>query len=146
MFENASLVANFTHSYRAPALEELYNFGPHIGTLTFEVGNSGLQRELSNGFDGSFRYTTPRVQFEANAFYYDFDNFVFLAPTGEFEDNLPEALYTQADSRFYGSEIGLNFGLIPNRLRASTSSTPASKTVHRCRASRPFADASGWSS
>jgi iron complex outermembrane receptor protein len=121
IFDNASLVANYTHSYRAPALEELYNLGPHIGTLTFEIGNSDLRREIGNGLDASFRYGTGRAQFEANAFYYDFSNFVFLAPTGAVEDGLPEAVYSQADSSFYGSEVGLNFGLIPNRLNLDSS-------------------------
>ncbi|MCP9496647.1 MAG: TonB-dependent receptor [Pyrinomonadaceae bacterium MAG19_C2-C3] len=121
LFDNASLVGNFTHSYRAPALEELYNFGPHIGTLTFEIGDSNLTRERSNGADFGFRYGTQRVRLEANAFYYDFDNFVFLAPTGNIEDGLPEANYAQDDARFYGSEIGLNFGLVPNRLNVNSS-------------------------
>ena len=121
LFENASLVGNFTHSYRAPALEELYNFGPHIGTLTFEVGDPNLTRERSNGVDAGFRYGSRRVALEANAYYYDFDNFVFLAPTGEFDDGLPEALYTQRDARFYGSEVGLNVGLIENRLNLDSS-------------------------
>ena len=35
----AALVFNYTSSYRAPALEELYNHGPHIGNLAFEIGN-----------------------------------------------------------------------------------------------------------
>lgn len=121
LFENASLVGNFTHSYRAPALEELFNFGPHIGTLTFEVGDQNLRRERSNGVDAGFRYGSPRVALEANAYYYDFDSFVFLAPTGNFEDGLPEALYTQRDARFYGSEIGLNLGLVENRLNLDSS-------------------------
>jgi len=116
IFENASLIANYTHSYRAPSLEELYNFGPHIGTLTFEVGNSELRREIGNGLDTSFRYGTGRAQVEANAFYYDFSDFVFLAPTGEIEEGLPQALYSQADARYYGSEVGMEFGLVPNRL------------------------------
>lgn len=121
LFENASLIGNFTHSYRAPALEELYNFGPHIGTLTFEIGDPNLTRERSNGADFGFRYGSRRVQLEANAFYYDFDNFVFLAPTGNIEDGLPEANYAQDDARFYGSEIGLNFGVIQNRLNVNSS-------------------------
>ena len=32
--ESDTLVANLTRSYRAPALEELYNFGPHVGTCS----------------------------------------------------------------------------------------------------------------
>lgn len=116
LFENAALVGNYTHSRRAPSLEELYNLGPHIGNLTFEIGNQNLQTEIGNGVDASFRYGANRAQFEANAFYYDFSNFVYLAPTGEIEDGLAAAAYAQADARYYGTEVNLELGLVPNRL------------------------------
>lgn len=121
LFDGANLVFNYQHSYRAPSLEELYNFGAHIGTLTFEVGRADLQRERANTFDGGFRYGARRVQLSANAFYYDIKDYVFLAPTGETEDNLPVGLYSQADARYYGTEIGANFAVIPNRLNLDGS-------------------------
>ncbi|MEZ5351670.1 MAG: TonB-dependent receptor [Bryobacteraceae bacterium] len=110
-WKNGAFVSNFTSSYRAPALEELYNNGPHVGTLTFEIGNSGLRRERSNGFDVAVRHAGKNVRGEFNWFYYDIGNFVYLAPTGAIEDGLPEAHYSQADSRFTGSEAGLEFRL-----------------------------------
>jgi iron complex outermembrane receptor protein len=114
LWEGGALVANYTHSYRAPALEELYNFGPHIGNLTFEVGNPDLRRERSDGIDLSLRHTSDRFRMEANLFYYAIKDFVFLAPTGEIEDNLPVADYLQDDSRFIGTEIGLDISVHPN--------------------------------
>lgn len=116
VFENAALIANYTHSRRAPSLEELYNFGPHIGNLTFEIGNQNLQREIGNGVDASFRFGQNRAGFEVNAFYYDFSNFIYLAPTGEIEDGLAAATYAQADASYYGSEVNLELGLVANRL------------------------------
>ena len=35
--DSTSFVANFTHSHRVPAAEELYNFGPHLGTSRLAV-------------------------------------------------------------------------------------------------------------
>ncbi|MDQ3253470.1 MAG: TonB-dependent receptor [Acidobacteriota bacterium] len=116
LFEGGSLVGNFSRSYRAPALEELYNFGAHIGTLTFEIGNPNLTRELSNAADFGFRYSGRRLKLEANGYYYRISDFVFLAPTGEIEDGLPVANYSQANARFAGAEIGGDFALVPNRL------------------------------
>jgi iron complex outermembrane receptor protein len=107
----AAFVANFTHSYRAPALEELYNEGPHVGNATFEIGNPDLKRERTNGIDLSLRHQSRRVRGEVNFFYYDIGDFVHLAPTGHVEDGLPEAEYAQADSRFTGTEMGLDLGL-----------------------------------
>jgi iron complex outermembrane receptor protein len=114
LWQGGAFVANYTHSYRAPALEELYNFGPHIGNLTFEVGNPELGSERSDGIDLSLRHTTDRVRAEANFFYYNIKDFVFLAPTGEIEDGLPVADYLQDDSRFIGTELGLDLSVHQN--------------------------------
>lgn len=108
---SAAFVANYTHSYRAPALEELYNNGPHPGNVSFEIGNPDLERESSDGIDLGLRHSSGRVRAEANFFYYHINNFVFLAPTGEVEDGLPVANYAQGDSRFVGTEARLDVGL-----------------------------------
>ena len=111
LWSGGAFVANYTSSFRAPALEELYNFGPHVGNLTFEIGNPDLERERSNGLDFSLRHQQSRIRGEANFFYYDLDNFVFLAPTGEIEGGLTEAVYDQGDSRFLGAEVKLDLGI-----------------------------------
>lgn len=108
---NTAFVANYTHSFRAPALEELYNNGPHVGNVTFEIGNPNLASERSNGLDLALRRQTSRMRAEANFFYYRLQNFVYLAPTGEEEDGLPQARYSQAGSRFMGTELSLDVAL-----------------------------------
>jgi iron complex outermembrane recepter protein len=111
---NTNFVANYTHSYRAPALEELYNNGPHPGNLTFEIGDPNLERERGNGIDFSLRHNSGRVRAEANFFYYNIRDFVYLAPTGNIEDGLIEANYAQGDSRFTGAELRFDAGLTKN--------------------------------
>lgn len=103
-------VANFSHGYRAPALEELYNNGPHDGTLSFEIGNINLKPEISNGIDLSVRHQNSRVKAEANFYYYGFKDFVFLAPTGVIDpgSGFPIAEYLQGNSRFTGTELSLD--------------------------------------
>jgi iron complex outermembrane receptor protein len=114
LWEGGAFVTNYTHSYRAPALEELYNFGPHIGNLTFEIGNTDLNRERADGIDFSLRHISNRLRAEANFYYYSLKNFVFLAPTGNIEDGLIEAQYLQSDSRYTGTELGLDIGVHQN--------------------------------
>jgi iron complex outermembrane recepter protein len=111
LWKGGAFVANYSHSYRAPALEELYNNGPHDGTLTFEIGNPNLNAEVSDGVDFSLRQQSKRVRAEANFYYYKFRDFVFLAPTGlEDEDSgFPIARYLQGDSRFMGTELSLDY-------------------------------------
>ena len=114
LWEGGAFVTNYTHSYRAPALEELYNFGAHIGNLTFEIGNPDLKREAADGVDFSLRHISNRLRANANFYYYRLKDFVFLAPTGNIEEGLIEAEYLQADSRYAGTELGLDVGLHRN--------------------------------
>ncbi len=113
LWEGGSFVANYTHAFRAPALEELYNNGPHIGNITFEIGNDLLDPERANGVDFSLRHRSDRFRFTGDIYYYLINNFVFLALQDEdgdgevdIEDGLPVGLYTQADASYFGAEIG----------------------------------------
>jgi iron complex outermembrane receptor protein len=114
LWNGGALVTNYSHTYRAPALEELYNFGPHIGNLAFEIGDPNLSAESGNGADLSLRHTTGRVQGELNLFYYSFNNFIFPFATGEVEDSLQVIEYTHRNARFLGTETNLNVGLHPS--------------------------------
>ena len=113
-WKGGALVANYSHSYRAPSLEELYNNGPHPGNLAFEIGDPNLQRELGNGLDFGLRHSSKRLRFEANSFFYHIDNFVFLAPTGAIVDDLFEAEYRQDTTRYAGLEAKMDIRLHPN--------------------------------
>ena len=119
--DNAAFITNLTRSYRAPALEELYNFGPHVGNLVFEVGNPSLEREATLGLDFSIRRQSERVRGSFNVYIYEIDNFVFAAITDQVVDGLRVAEYLQGNSRFVGfdaqgsvrlgSQIWVNVGL-----------------------------------
>lgn len=114
LWEHGVFAANYVHSYRAPSLDELYNNGPHPGNLTFEIGNPNLKRERGDGIDLSLRHSSERVRAEGHYFNYKFGDFVFLAPTGVRQDNLPVAKYSQADSRYKGVEADVSIGLKKN--------------------------------
>ena len=116
LWDGGAFVTNLSHSYRAPALEELYNNGPHDGTLSFEIGNSNLRAERSTGIDAAVRHQAGRFRGEANFFYYDINDFVFLAPSGviDKESGLEIANYVQGDSRFRGTELSLDFSAHKN--------------------------------
>ncbi len=105
-------VVNYTHSFRAPALEELYNNGPHPGNLAFEIGNARLSREQGNGLDISLRHSARRLRAEANFFYYRLGNYVFLTPTGNISpQGLFEAEYLQGGTRYTGGELTCELGV-----------------------------------
>ena len=104
LWNGGAFVSSFNHSFRAPALEELYANGPHPGNLTYEVGDTNLKAERANGVDIALRHTSPRMRAEATGFYYNLKQFVFLAPTGHIEDGFVEAEYKQAAARYAGFE------------------------------------------
>lgn len=111
LWKEGAFVANYSNAYRSPALEELYNFGPHLGNLAFEIGNPHLTGERSNGLDLSLRHRSDRVSGEVNFFYYHISDFIYLVPTGREEHGLQEAKYLQDSSRFTGVECTLILSL-----------------------------------
>lgn len=115
LWQGGAFVVNYSHSNRAPALEELYNNGPHIGTVTFEIGNDALRRETANGIDVSIRHNSRRFRLTGDVYYYRINNFVFLAPQDEdndgevdIEDGLPVGRYEQADASYIGAELSMD--------------------------------------
>lgn len=109
-----TFAANFSHAARAPGLEELYNHGPHVGNLTYEVGNQNLGVERSNGVEASLRKLAEHFHLEASLFLYRFSDFIFLAPTGEREHGLAVANYMQGNARFWGFDGRADMETVPN--------------------------------
>lgn len=112
LWNGGSFIVNYTHSSRAPALEELYNNGPHIGNVTFEIGNPDLRIERSNGIDLALRHQSERVRIMGDIYYYRINNFVYLAYQDEdgdgeidIEDGLPVARYEQSNAGYFGAEL-----------------------------------------
>lgn len=116
LWAGGSFVANYQHSFRAPALEELYNNGPHPGILVFDIGNPDLKAENGDGVDLSLRHSTERVRLEGSVYYYRLRNFVFPAFTGKIdeESHLPVVNYTEGNSRYVGMEASLETRMLPS--------------------------------
>ena len=115
LWNNGVFVANYSHARRLPDLEELYDDGPHDDTVSFEMGNPHLRKEVSDGIDLSLRHQSKRFRAEGNFFYYNIKNFVFLNPTGVFDagTGLEIAEYEQTDSHFTGFEANLHYDAAP---------------------------------
>ncbi len=114
LWRGGAFVSNYTHSYRSPALEELYNHGPHVGNLAFEIGDPNLNCEKADGVDLSLRHSSERVRGQVDFFYYRLGDFVFPALTGDIEHGLPAVMFQQGNSRFVGGEALLDIRLHPS--------------------------------
>ena len=111
------ITATFNGQYveRAPDGLELFARGPHEATATFEIGNPDIGIEVARTLEGGLKRGTGAARFEANAYYTEFDGFIFKRLTGnecgeEFddcgvEDELTQIVYTQQDATFYGVEL-----------------------------------------
>jgi iron complex outermembrane receptor protein len=139
---NGAFVVNLTGASRAPALEELFNFGPHPGNLVFEVGDPDLKLEKTFGFDAGLRGRGSKAHGEVTFFYYNISNFVFLDVTDEIEDGLRVANYLQGDSRFTGvdgaghfqfgthGELHVSLGYVQAKLTDTDESLPRIPPFH----------------
>lgn len=103
-----------SRSERAPAGEELFANGPHIATQSFEIGDVNLEVESAWGLEAFVRGDTDDVSFGVSVYYQQFDDFIYLNPTGEEEDELPVFVFLQEDARFFGFEADLALPLIEN--------------------------------
>lgn len=118
--EEHALVGTATLSTRAPALEELYNFGLDAGIQAFEIGNPLLERERSRGFDLSLRRDSDVFAGGASVFWYGIDNFTYGATAGG-RGGVTVISTEQADARHRGLEADGRFRLGSADLTATAS-------------------------
>ena len=96
---------SLSHSERALAIDELFSFGPHGGSQQFLIGDPSLGAEKSNGVELSLHRTTGPVHVQGSIYYSRFSNFIFQAPTGAIQDNLPVYEYREGKANYYGFEV-----------------------------------------
>lgn len=119
------LAFNLSQAERAPNVEELFSFGEHAATQTFEVGNPELDKEVAYNLDLSWRFNSGSLNGEINAYWNQFHDFIY----GEYrpnngtvtdlngqqvviEEELPIVAQTQNSAAIRGVEIQLNQLLI----------------------------------
>jgi iron complex outermembrane receptor protein len=107
IFDRTTIRLNFASGYRAPNLSELTSNGIHENRI--EIGNSALENEQNFQTDLAFEYQNTHIEFYANAFLNNINNYIYLSPTGETQDTYSIYQYNQNDAQLYGGEIGIHF-------------------------------------
>lgn len=104
-----AIALSLGYSQRPPTYVELFAEGVHVATGTYEIGDPGLDTENSFSIDLSLRRNVGRVTGSVSAFYYRFDRFISLQPTGnnfvDGADTFPEYAYTAVGADFHGAEL-----------------------------------------
>jgi iron complex outermembrane receptor protein len=96
---------SLSHSERAPAIPELFSFGPHGGSQQFLIGNPDLTKERSNSVELSVHQTRGPLHVQGSVYYSRFGSFIYQAPTGTVQDGLPVYVYGQGKANYYGFEL-----------------------------------------
>jgi len=108
--EQWHLSLNLDHAERTPSEEELFANGPHEASNTFEIG-SDLSKEKSNQAELGLHFHGDLVEGKVAVYYNRYKNFIYLADTGEIEDDLPVRVWSQNDATFRGAEAEATFHL-----------------------------------
>ncbi|MDY6945946.1 MAG: TonB-dependent receptor [Pseudomonadota bacterium] len=112
-----ALALNLTRTQRNPQAAELYADGPHIAAQRYEVGDNDLDQETSVTADLSLRHTGDGINWTLSAYYNDYADYIYAAPTGEIADDLPVFEYLQDGAKFHGFEAELNVPLFDDGQR-----------------------------
>lgn len=89
----------FTHSERAPQIQELYSDGFHHATRSYERGNAGLKKELSENLDVGYRFNSAWLTAEFNLFHNWVGNYIY-------QQRAAGLLFNEADGTFVASGAG----------------------------------------
>ena len=121
-----------TQGQRAPATEELYSFGAHAATQTYQSGNNGLNKETSSNIDLALRKTEGAVKWKVNVFHNQIRGYIFARSADTNGDGVADRVddtgaldingaylvqnVAQSDARFYGAEAEAIVTLEPDTL------------------------------
>ena len=102
---------SYTVSQRAPTPQELYSYGPHDSTATFDIGNSNLATQTSHDVELSFQKTLGLFRSKASLYRNQFSNYIYGFYTGAYStvNNFSVVQASQASANIKGAEGELTY-------------------------------------
>ena len=73
----------YTVSQRAPSAQELYSYGAHDSTATFDIGNPNLNKETSHNLEFNIQRTSGLLRGKASVYANRFNNYIYGFYTGQ---------------------------------------------------------------
>jgi iron complex outermembrane receptor protein len=111
--------ATVSYAQRAPSTDELYSGGPHDATLTFDVGNADLKKEISRNIELSLQKTSGLWRWKANLFRNNVSDFIYghvtdlaLDEEGKPGGDFRQRLFEQAPAHIQGAEAELTWNAV----------------------------------
>lgn len=135
--DQSNVLLSAAHSERAPSVEELFSnvsldtcgrfadeddLVSHAATGLLEIGNSALDKEVSNNIEFGYRRHSGRFTGEFSAYRNQIEDYIFLNISGEEVDETRVASYLAQDATFTGLEAEVSVALLTsNSLNAELS-------------------------
>lgn len=132
------LRVGLSRSERAPDVQELYSFGPHLATSSFDRGDGSLEKESALNLDLGWHAEIQQVSLAIDLFYTRYSDFIFSGEVDEdgdgeadrydeehsgdsepehdehAEESLLIVQYQQDDARFWGGELDARYNVNRN--------------------------------
>ena len=96
----------YTVSQRAPSAQELYSYGAHESTATFDIGNPNLNKEVSHNLEFNFQKSLGTLRSKASVYANRFNNYIYGYYTGNAISN--------------GGQEGDGFSVVTSQQAAAT--------------------------
>ncbi len=103
--EQFTLKSNVSSGFRAANLAELASNGLHEGIFRYEVGDPNLKIEQNLCADFNLELNRKSFFLSVSAYYNQFFNYIYLAPTNEQFFGFQVYRYRQQNARLYGGEL-----------------------------------------
>ncbi|QWD95355.1 TonB-dependent receptor [Polynucleobacter sp. MG-Unter2-18] len=104
--------AAYTVSQRAPSAQELYSYGAHESTATFDIGNPNLNKETSHNLEFNLQKTSGLMRAKASVYANRFNNYIYGYYTGQYiptQENFSVVTAQQAAATIKGVEGELTY-------------------------------------
>ena len=102
----------YTFSQRAPSAQELYSYGAHESTATFDIGNPNLNKETSHNLEFNLQKTSGLMRAKASVYANRFNNYIYGYYTGQYiptQENFSVVTAQQAAATIKGVEGELTY-------------------------------------
>jgi iron complex outermembrane receptor protein len=124
--DSLSLSLSFSHSQRAPDIQELFINGSHPATQSYDVGSQGLTEETARNIELGFHYETDQLKADINLYHNWIVDYVARIHSNQYYDLVSESIsqncnsgschkvynVEQHDAQFQGYELQIMVPLV----------------------------------
>lgn len=98
---------NLALAQKAPNNTELFAYGAHLASQTFEIGNANLKKEQSLGMELILSKLKGASRGSLNLFIQDYSNYINLNSLGYIQEGFSAFEYSNINARFWGFEADI---------------------------------------